>query len=1038
MAARTADLKANITSTFDGRGFKDAESSSRAMEREFAKLDVAAKKQAEAAERANQAQRDAMSSAGKMILGVSVAAAAGLALTVKSAMDWESAWAGVTKTVDGSSAQMNALEGDLRRMARSLPATHTEIAAVAEAAGQLGVEATNVAEFTKVMIDLGETTNLSADEAAMALAQLANIMGTSAADVSRLGSTVVALGNNSATTERDIVMMAQRMAGAAAIIKMSEADTLSLAAALASVGIEVEAGGTAISRVMTDIAKAVDGGGDELAAFAQVAGVSAEQFARSFRADPTDAIITFVEGLGRIDAAGGSVFGTLEDLGMSDVRVSRALLGMANSGDLLRESVELGNQAWEENIALVAEANQRYQTAESRMQIARNQINDAAIDIGGNLLPVVAGATEAVGSMAVAFGALSDTQQKWVTWLGAGATSIGLVGGAALITVPKIRDFKLALEALNGGTSRLGTVMGSTARVLTGPWGLAVAGAVLALGWWAKKQGEAKKMVDDHTAALDQQTGAITQQNRELAFNQLQQDGIIDKAQRVGVSLADLVDAAVDPTSEAFARLTERKAELDAQIDQFRADNNLAGLKALADANQEYWDVLNAVGIQQDAVADGQELLRLRQEAGVEPTDDAAAAQEGLAGALDETASEAQAAKDALDALEQALRDINTPTLDLSDAQIRWQETLRGVNEALETNGQNLDIATEKGAANQTFLNAMARDAMALADALLAESESEVKFRVSLEQSRAALAATAMQFGMSEADAWAYVNSVLAIPPTALTQVDAETGNALVALNGLLVEIDSADGTVTINGVATDAQATLGELLGNVDESDGTVTINGEKVPAEVTLAELLALIDGSQGVADILGDDKEGRQKLTAFVAAVNAASGNVTVDADTSSAQRAFDRFLAANRGRTITTGAYVRNGFAAPQADGSIVDFYGLGGVREDHVAQIAPAGAWRVWAEPETGGEAYIPLAQGKRARSEAILGDVAARFGMYVGRYAAGAVVPGRSGAAPSVAAYSGPSHLTVVDADGALIGTMRVIAADAAAEWVGV
>ncbi|MCA1571937.1 MAG: phage tail tape measure protein [Chloroflexi bacterium] len=58
-------------------------------------------------------------------------------------------------------------------------------------------------------------------------------------------------------------------------------------------------------------------------------------------------------------------------------------------------------------------------------------------------------------------------------------------------------------------------------------------------------------------------------------------------------------------------------------------------------------------------------------------------------------------------------------------------------------------------------------------------------------------------------------------------------------------------------------------------------------------------------------------------------------------------------------------------------------------EDHRAQIAPAGAWRVWAEPETEGEAYIPFAQAKRGRSVEILRSVARRFGMDLFEYAYG-------------------------------------------------
>ncbi|RLP16749.1 tape measure protein [Corynebacterium diphtheriae] len=76
----------------------------------------------------------------------------------------------------------------------------------------------------------------------------------------------------------------------------------------------------------------------------------------------------------------------------------------------------------------------------------------------------------------------------------------------------------------------------------------------------------------------------------------------------------------------------------------------------------------------------------------------------------------------------------------------------------------------------------------------------------------------------------------------------------------------------------------------------------------------------------------------------------------------------------------------GSGRSHANGGVVSYYANGGVRENHVAQIAAAGSWRVWAEPETGGEAYIPLAQSKRVRSKAILATVADKFGLtLVGR-----------------------------------------------------
>ena len=90
----------------------------------------------------------------------------------------------------------------------------------------------------------------------------------------------------------------------------------------------------------------------------------------------------------------------------------------------------------------------------------------------------------------------------------------------------------------------------------------------------------------------------------------------------------------------------------------------------------------------------------------------------------------------------------------------------------------------------------------------------------------------------------------------------------------------------------------------------------------------------------------------------------------------------FTGAEASAREQVGLSTGGGYA--MADGGVVRFYAHGGVRggrrENHVAQLARAGEMRVWAEPETGGEAYIPLAKQKRVRSTAILGAVADQFG----------------------------------------------------------
>lgn len=324
---------------------------------------------------------------------LTTAAVVALGASAHAAIDFESAFAGVRKTVDASETELAELRDGIRQMARELPATREEIAGVAEAAGQLGIQTGAILDFTKVMIDLGESTNLTSDEAATSLAQLANITQMAQTEFSRLGATVVALGNAGASTEADIVAMGLRIAGAGNQIGLTEAQILGFASALSSVGIEAEAGGSAISRVMADLAKAVAGGQKSVSAFAKVAGVSSKAFIQAFKTDAAGALITFIEGLDRMSKSGGNVFKTLDDLDMGSIRVRDTLLRAAGAGDLMRQSLDLGAKAWGENTALTKEAEQRYATTASQLQILKNNVTDVALSIGEALLPGINSAT---------------------------------------------------------------------------------------------------------------------------------------------------------------------------------------------------------------------------------------------------------------------------------------------------------------------------------------------------------------------------------------------------------------------------------------------------------------------------------------------------------------------------------------------------------------------------------------------------------------------------------------------------------------------
>ena len=392
---------------------------------------------------------------GTLTKGVSVPLIASAGFALKAAIDYETAFAGVKKTVDGTPQQFDKLSASIREMAKEMPSSAVEIANVAEAAGQLGVPIGAIKDFSKTMINLGVSTNLSSEEAASSIAKIGNIMQVSGKDLgtwsAHFGSAVVDLGNHFATTERDIVEMTNRLAAGGKLAGLTTPEILGLATAMSSVGIEAEAGGTAMNQTLTGIGKAVAGVGkgakEKLQLIASTAGMTAEQFSTAWKQKPAEALQAFIKGLQKAHEEGKNMDGILAELDMSGIRQGNMLKSLASASDKMGEAVRRSNSAWKENTALTTEAQKRYETTESQLKIFKNQITDLAIEFGGPLLKAMNSGLQAakpwiqkLADMAKAFSEMSESQQQnIIKWglLAAGAgpalsilgKGIGVIGG---------------------------------------------------------------------------------------------------------------------------------------------------------------------------------------------------------------------------------------------------------------------------------------------------------------------------------------------------------------------------------------------------------------------------------------------------------------------------------------------------------------------------------------------------------------------------------------------------------------------------------
>lgn len=782
-------------------------------------------------------KKQAFEQVGRGLVVTGAALTAVTALSVKAAMGWESAWAGVTKTVEGTPEQLARVEEGLRGLTSVLPASHDEIAAVAEAAGQLGIETDNVVAFTKTMIDLGETTNLSANDAATSIARFTNIMGTSQDQVDNLGSAIVGLGNNYATTESEILEMSMRLAGAGKQIGLSEGDVLGLATALSSVGIEAEAGGSAMSKVMIDIASSVEEGGARLDLFAKTAGVSADTFAQKWKSDPAAALALFVKGLSNAEAQGSSTIGVLSELGITEVRMRDALLRSSAAADDFSAAMADGNQAFSENNALTIEAAKRYETVESKLAIAGNAVRDAAIDFGQVFLPAVAGASTAVTEFAGFMGDLPDPVQGILGILTTVAGVIALTGGAALLAVPKIAEFKVALQTLGVSIRTIGLVGGGAILALTAL--VAVVGAV------AASQAAAQERAEAYADTLAEGTQKVTKATRDMAVaNLAARDSVLwwenqsayDEAEKLGVAY-DLVTEAAMGDADA---LKELQKQLEAGQEAHRGSKTEA--EAYENNTRNLIDAITGEAGSLEVAIDMAEQKQKATEAGVDASESAA----------DAYMAEADAAGELNDQLSQLIDKINESNdinADAITANANYQSALAGISEEVqkqrdayeEANGTldgfnaSLDRNTESGSANQSMLTDVAgsaRDAAAaqfeVDKSTMSSKDAADKYYSTLQSQRQAFIDSATAAGFNADEVNALADEVFALPSKKDIDVIANTDTAEDKLRRLRDTLASIPGyrsvtleTIEIGNRTATANAAGGLYAGGVKSFAG-------------------------------------------------------------------------------------------------------------------------------------------------------------------------------------------------------------------------
>lgn len=431
-----------------------------------------------------------------------------MALATKEAISLEDAMAGVRKTTDMTDTELRQMEETFVSMSKTTPVTAKELANIGEMAGQLGIKKENIAEFSKVISDLTIATNLTAEEGAKDLARFIAITGETQDKVSNLGSTIVELGNNYATSESEILDMSLRLAAQGKIAGLTSAETMGIATALSAVGLKSEQGGSSFSRVMMkmntavlstqermgmlnkalegtgytidDVKNAIQKGGKEgkaalneigqaigmtgddlkelssesqkssekLEVLGKVSGLGAEGFAKAWRENPMKAIQAFIEGLGKMKDKNEDLTKVFEALDMNGIREVDTLQRVSSANKLLGNAVDDATRAYESNVALQKEVEIFNKTTGNQLKILKNEFIALGLKIGKILIPVLKDLVDWLkGIVEKAEQMKPEEIERWVKAL-LGIAAIGPIVGT-------IGRFFIGLSNITGALSKL-------------------------------------------------------------------------------------------------------------------------------------------------------------------------------------------------------------------------------------------------------------------------------------------------------------------------------------------------------------------------------------------------------------------------------------------------------------------------------------------------------------------------------------------------------------------------------------------------------
>jgi TP901 family phage tail tape measure protein len=801
----------------------------------------------------------------------------------------------------------------------------------AEAEAELARAGVSVADITggalRASLDLASAGQLGLAESAVLTAQAMNAFGLKGKDTARIADVIAAAAGKSATNVHDMgfaFRMSALVAQQTGLSLEDTAGTLALFAQNALVGSDA---GTSLKTMLQRLTPQ----SDEARGVMQRLGFSAYDSAGQFVGLNELAKRLSVSFGNLTPEARNAAFGVI--FGSDAVRAATILYRNGEAG-VRQWTAAVTDQGFASRVA-----QQQTDNLIGDLERLRGSLETALIEGGSKATVGLREIAQWITHLIDAYNNLSPELQANITLTMGLVGALALAAGAFVLILPRVVAFRAAVTELAVTMPRLAAAASATTGFMFGPWGIALAAGITALTMFAGAADDAKDDVKDLTSAVQADSGAVGENTKKWLAHKLEADGVLKAASKVGVSTADLTEAilgsgeALDRVRAQMAPYKDQLSDLgDVQFDVQKGTHTwTGGVKAVEDA----------LGSLTPKVAGATDAAKREAEA----AGGAATGTAKLGTEAQKTTADLEKQKSAAEKLSDALDVLNGRNIGAAKAAITFQGSLADLTDKVKESGTGLDIATAKGREVKDAYLGAAAAALAHAEAVSKQQDSVEAGQAVLARDIEMLKATMRQAGFTELQIESLTRAYTQLPPTAQTTVtDPGALQVIADLERVRQKVEGVPPgkSISMRAVTAEAEQDLVALGYKVEHmKDGTVKVT---VP---------------------VSDAFNSTTAIQSYIDQIKGRSVSIRVNTD----------FY------TSGVGPYGGKPLPMPQAAGSVITM-ASGGVTAAAsgltTRQAMVANRPILWAE--AGPEAYIPLSASRRARSTALLSEVADQFG----------------------------------------------------------